>query len=71
MGESSVRVEGLFLQAETSRAYGVSFGIEDNNVECWIPKSEIEDRFLSRGEEGWVVIPRWLADKMELSYEED
>ena len=68
-GNDLVTVRGLFLQFETDRAFGVSFGPCDP-VEIWLARSLVDDHGLAKGTEGWAQIPRWLAEKEDLQHNE-
>lgn len=47
--------------AETENALGVAWDKKDN-VEAWIPKSQIIDGEVQEyGDEGVMTIPEWLA----------
>jgi hypothetical protein len=71
-----VKVCGLFLQRDSGKAYGVSFAREDTDVEVWIAKSEVinddlfERRMEGEGNEAFAVVPRWMAERNNLNYEE-
>lgn len=54
MDDEPVDIKDVRLIRETAKAYL----IEVEQVEVWIPKSQVED---FDQEEGWLVIPRWLA----------
>ncbi len=67
-GKQIVSVEGVFIR-ETERAKLVVF----NSKQCWLPVSqfakEMEILDIDSGD-CVVYIPRWLADKNKLSYDE-
>jgi hypothetical protein len=69
MGRSSdpVTVYDLILKLETEAAFGIE---ADENDVYWLPKSQIEAHTLVVGQQGMAVMPRWLADKLSLDYEE-
>jgi hypothetical protein len=50
------------LKHETEKAYLLIF---DGAHEVWVPKSQVEDHG-----DGTFTMPRWLADKNKLDYEE-
>lgn len=65
---SCVNVAKLKLVAETEMAYGVS---QNGDEVKWIPKSQVENLELSRERgDGWIEIPKWVAEKNDLNYEE-
>jgi hypothetical protein len=73
-GNDLVTVSNLILLAETDKAYGVAV-IEDaeekKTVEYWLPKSKIDRITMKkRGDIGEVDVPRWLAEKNNLEYED-
>lgn len=73
-GNDLVEVSGLYLLATTDKAFGVTRDAPDSSsrreVQHWIPKSQIEDDTLCEEDEGWIVIPRWLAEEKELDHED-
>lgn len=65
---SCVNVARLKLVSKTEKAYGVS---QNGGEVKWIPSSQVENLELSRERgDGWIEIPKWLAEKNELDYEE-
>jgi hypothetical protein len=76
-GDDLVTVSGLVLIKETDKALGVSVVDEmeehaKNAVQAWLPLSLIDARrgLDAYGICGEVDIPRWLAEKNNLEYEE-
>jgi hypothetical protein len=69
-----VTIKGMLL-ASTEKAIGISISDENGEykkkVEFWLPKSQI-DRCQPKktGEIGEIDIPRWLAEKNDLDYED-
>ncbi len=60
-----VRVDGLKLIYKGERAMLV----DKTGREAWLPLSQIEDTDLGdKNDEGFVEIPRWLAESEELDY---
>lgn len=77
-GEDIVTVKDLLVKVDKPKAYGVAV-IQNGNVsmaqagmiDAWIAKSQIESTDLkSVGSVGFVDIPRWMAEKNDLVYEE-
>jgi len=69
--EDLVTVENVKLIAETDKALGVGLGEEAIRVEIWLPKSQIDRQTMKKkGDVGEVDIPRWLAEKNNLEYED-
>lgn len=73
-GNDLVTVSDLVLLAETDKAYGVAVvegEAEKKNVEYWLPKSQVDRITMKKGgDTGEVDIPRWLAEKNNLEYED-
>lgn len=70
-----VTVSGLILLAESDKAIGVALfdpeGCAQPPVEFWIPKSQIDRQTMTKkGSIGEVDIPRWLAEKHDMDYQE-
>jgi hypothetical protein len=68
-----VTVKQLVLLAETEKALGVAVleEMEGRKVQYWLPKSQIDRKDLEAfGQVGDVQMPRWLAEKNDLEYEE-
>lgn len=59
------------FQHETQDAWLViELPIEGKLIEHWIPKSQIKYRRQDSNKQGVVQIPKWLADKKGMDYEE-
>lgn len=70
MPTTYVEVEVEF-QHETDNAWlVVELPIQSKRVEHWIPKSQIKYRRQDANKQGVIQIPKWLADKKNLDYEE-
>lgn len=78
MSESNdqVCVTGYWLLHETDKAYGIAASGEAKKVEIWLPKSQA-DVTMAKGPDGKetkeikeAVMPRWLAEKNDLDYED-
>jgi len=77
-GDDLVTVAGLVLLKETEKALGVAVvadmveGETGREVQVWLPKSLIDRRegLDDFGVCGEVDIPRWLAEKNNLEYED-
>ena len=70
-----VTVSGLVFIAESDKAVGVALYDPDDapaqSVEFWLPKSQIDRQTMfKKGSVGEVDIPRWLAEKHELDYQD-
>lgn len=69
-----VTIKGLILITETPKAYGIAFSSEESKqpkVELWLPKSQVDRITVKRkGDVGEADIPRWLAEKNDLDYED-
>jgi len=73
-GNDWVTVGELVLIRETEKAWGVSVVAEmaGKEVQFWLPKSQVDRITMTAfGEVGEVDIPRWLAEKNNLEYEDD
>lgn len=70
-----VTVKNLILLVTTDKAYGVSLieeGEIKTKVEFWFPKSQVDRITMKKKNEvGEIDIPRWLAEKHDLDYEDD
>jgi hypothetical protein len=62
-----VTVQDLIMKIETDKAFGVESDVEEI---IWLPKSQIEEHTLEKGEQGWAIMPKWLADKHGFIYDE-
>jgi len=73
-GNDLVTVSGLVLLKETDKALGVAVvsEMQGHQVSHWLPKSMIDARrgLDAFGEVGECDLPRWLAEKNSLEYEE-
>jgi hypothetical protein len=75
-GNDLVTVYDLVLIRETEKAYGVvhkeeiAFGKCLKPIDVWLPKSQVDRSTLVYLKPGEVDIPRWLAEKNNLEYEE-
>jgi hypothetical protein len=71
-GKEIVHIEGTFL-AETEKANLVAFMVNRSLKDCWLPKSQFSEPLeildVDTGECS-CLIPRWLADKYDVDYEE-
>jgi hypothetical protein len=69
-----VTVQNLVLLVETDKALGVAIvedGQKKSKVEFWLPKSQVDRCTMKvKGEIGEVDVPRWLAEKNDLEYED-
>lgn len=71
-----VTIKDLILLVETEKAMGCIHSSElqervKPQVQHWFPKSQIARRTMDGfGEVGEIDIPRWLAEKTDLEYEE-
>ena len=74
MAEDLVTVNNLILLVTTDKAFGVAHdeeGVKKEKVELWLPKSQVDRITMKKkGEVGEVDIPRWLAEKNDLDYED-
>jgi hypothetical protein len=70
-----VTVTNLILLVETEKAIGCAIiedGKKKDKVKVWFPKSQIDRCTMTkRGDVGEVDIPKWLAEKNDLDYEDD
>ena len=56
----------------TAKAYLVAtVNYEDEDIEIWLPRSQIDTDCWAEGDEGYAVVPRWLALEKELISNED
>lgn len=74
-GKDLVTVDNLIFLAETTKAIGVAINEsseeEKIKVELWLPKSQIDRQTIhQKGDVGEIDIPRWLAEKNNLEYED-
>lgn len=68
--KEDVRLEGT-VKHMTSKAMLVTL-TSPKVSEIWIPLSQLRDTdCLAKGDEGYFVIPHWLAEKNELIDDED
>lgn len=68
--KKDVRLEGT-VKHLTSKAMLVSL-TEPLPKEIWIPLSQLKDTdCLAKGDEGYFLVPHWLAEKNELLEDED
>lgn len=66
---AEVLASQLVMIAETPKAIGVA-PVGDKKVRWWLPKSVIVAGELEEvGDEGWIKIPRWLAENRGMAYE--
>lgn len=64
MSHSAVTIEGLTLYGQTPKGMQVGF---DADSTFWLPRSQVIATDLEdEGDEGYVEIPKWLAEKEEL-----
>lgn len=73
-GHDLVTVKGLKLLVTSDKALGVVFEEEGkikDKVELWIPTSQVDRCTMKKkGDVGEVDIPRWLAEKNDLDYDD-
>jgi len=74
-GKDLVTVDNLIFLAETTKAIGIAVNEsseeEKTKVELWLPKSQIDRQTIyQKGDVGEIDIPRWLAEKNNLEYED-
>lgn len=65
----TVKINGVVLVHETPLAFliGWSEGDPVQGEEIWIPKSQVVSTNLSeKGDEGYIEIPKWLAETKNL-----
>jgi hypothetical protein len=74
MNSDLVTIKELILLTTTDKALGVAFveeGKVKDKVELWIPKSQVDRCTMKKkGDVGEVDVPRWLAEKNDLDYED-
>lgn len=74
MSDDLVTVKDLILLIETEKAFGVAMveeGVTKTKVELWLPKSQVDRITMKKkNETGEVDMPRWLAEKNDLDYED-
>jgi hypothetical protein len=74
MDSDLVTVKELILLVTTDKAFGVASveeGKTKSKVELWLPKSQVDRCTMKKkGDVGEVDIPRWLAEKNDLDYED-
>lgn len=58
--------ENARARSESAKAVLVEFSLDGEDVQHWIPKSQIDDEseVYGRGHRGRLVITKWMADKL-------
>lgn len=72
--DDTVLAYGLYVKAIRPKAFGISFG-PDDDVEIWLARSQVEneadlDAAAKSHKSVNARIPRWLADNEEINYAE-
>jgi hypothetical protein len=69
MSERSERFEPVSIEnARAIKATSMAILVEVDDEEYWIPISQIDDdsEVYQKGDEGTLIIPRWLAEEKGL-----
>lgn len=74
-GNDLVTVKNVKILVETEKAYGCRIEDEDDphraTVDFWLPISQVDRNTCDpKGNAGEIDIPRWLAEKNDLDYED-